>query len=395
VARSNAAWPLGLPSLALGALALLASGPVRADTPMPGFMPRPITPPPAGGVYAHTDDMRFVYRMTGFMHLETRSSFIEEDQVARSDVTFDLRRARAAVEGTMFRILDARLLFDLAMDVVPLDAYVDLRAHRAASLRFGKFKSPFGFERLAPVFAVQFTERAYPTQLAPNRDFGVFLHGQSERRTVGYEIAALGGAEDLEIRNFYAGAPHFAGRIFLMPFHATRLESLRELGLGASTTVGDDADANGLRLRWSVHGHYQLKRLGAWFEFVESSEGVGSHVPGESITNRAWMLQTSLALTEDVNDYFGIKPRHPFAPRLGRFGAFVVAARVHELRMGETSVEGGALVARAGGVALLWKLNHFFESRFDAEYSRRNERRDVAPTTIDEVSLRARLEARF
>jgi phosphate-selective porin OprO and OprP len=294
-------------------------------------------------------------------------------------------------------ILDARLMFDLAIDVVPLDAYLDLRAHRAASLRFGKFKSPFGFERLAPVFAVQFTERAYPTQLAPNRDFGVFLHGQSRQGTVGYEAALLGGAEDLENRNFYEGPPHFAGRVFVMPFHATQLVALRELGLGASTTIGDDADADGLRMRWSVHGHYQLRRLGAWFEYVESSEGVGSANAGEAVTNQAWVIQTSLALTDDLNDFFGIKPSRPFAPRVGRFGAFVVAARAHELRMrdGAPNADGGALVARAGGVALLWKLNHFFEGRLDAEYSRRNDRRTPAPTTIDEVSLRARLEARF
>jgi phosphate-selective porin OprO and OprP len=368
---------------------------------MPGWTPRPLTPPPAGGFFTHTDDMRFVYRMSGFVHLEADTFGVRDQEKVRQESVVGIRRARGIAEGTLFGILDARVMFDLEMDVVPLDAYVDLRAHRAANLRVGKFKSPFGFERLAQVFAVPFTERALPTRLAPNRDFGFFLHGESRGRALGYEVAVVGGADDLGIQHFYSGKPDFAGRVFLMPFRERGPESLRHLGAGLSTTLGESSEMEGLRLRWSVHGHYQLRRFAAWFDYVEKRDGVASGGLAEPLVSRAWMLQTSVALTDDENDFFGIKPRRPFAPREGHFGAFALALRVHELRGDERRsipgepAENGASTARAGGTALLWKLNHSLETRLDLEYTRRHGPAATISSTIDELAVRARLEARF
>jgi phosphate-selective porin OprO and OprP len=368
---------------------------------MPGWTPRPLTPPPAGGFFAQTDDMRFVYRMSGFVHLEADSFGVRDQEKVRQESVVGVRRSRGIAEGTLFGILDARVMFDLAMDVVPLDAYVDLRAHRAANLRVGKFKSPFGFERLAQVFAVPFTERALPTRLAPNRDFGVYLHGQSRSRTLGYEVAVLGGAEDLGIQHFYSGKPDFAGRVFVMPFGERGPEPLRNLGAGFSTTLGESSEREGLKLRWSVHGHYQYGRLGAWLDYVETRDGLAADVPTQNLVRRAWVLQTSVALTDDENDFFGIKPRRPFAPRQGHFGAFALALRVHELRgddrtpVTDETTQDAASTARAGGAALLWKLNHSLETRLDLEYTRRHEPAATSSSTIDELAVRARLEARF
>lgn len=367
---------------------------------MPGFM-APANRPPTGGIYEASGDGRFVYRMSGFVHGESVSTFARDEAESYSYTDVSLRRARAAVEATMFGVLDARLLWDFTMDVIPLDAYVELRLNPAANLRVGKFKSPFGFERLAPVYAVQFTERAYPTQLGPNRDFGVFLHGRSAARTVGYEVAFLGGAEDLEIQHFYDGSPSFAGRVYVMPFRGGGgPETLRDLGFGASTTAGESDESQGIQVRWSVHGHYQLARLGVWLEYVEKREGLGAAAITPR-TDRAYLLQTSVMLTDDDNDFFGLKPRRPFAPKKGQWGAVALATRFHELRQDdrtpitEPSPQSRTLAARAGGMALLWKLDRLVEARLDLEYARRRTLEVSSEARSEELALRARLEARF
>jgi phosphate-selective porin OprO/OprP len=40
--------------------------------------------------------------------------------------------------------------------------------------RAGQYKAPVGLERLQSASAIVFLERAFPTELAPNRDRGVF-----------------------------------------------------------------------------------------------------------------------------------------------------------------------------------------------------------------------------
>jgi phosphate-selective porin OprO and OprP len=383
--------------------ALLAPDAASADAPMPGFMSRPLSPPPAGGVFVRSDDGRFVYRMSGFVHLQTDALFRPTDEDSPRDVDVSVRRARLSLESTVFSIVDARLLFDVAMDVVPLDAYVDLRAHRALNVRVGKFKSPLSLERLAPVFAVPFIERAsLPTTLAPNRDFGVFVHGETMQQTFGYELALLGGADDLEVRNFYSGSPHVAGRLFVMPFRAaSRAAPLHGLGFGFSATAGDSRVNDGSKLRLSVHGHYQLERFAAWFEYVDNRDGVGATDPSVAVRKRAWVAQTSVALTADENDFFGLRPRRPFNLRAGHVGAVALALRVHELRSDEplgSDPEGAQSTptwARAAGAALLWKPNHVFEWRVDVEHTRRRGVTSAGPARGDETAVRTRLEVRF
>ena len=66
----------------------------------------------------------------------------------------------------------------------------------AAPAAGGKFKAPFGLERLQSATAMMFIERAFPTLLVPNRDLGVMLHGELARGPRHYQLGAINGVRD-------------------------------------------------------------------------------------------------------------------------------------------------------------------------------------------------------
>ena len=81
------------------------------------------------------------------------------------------------------------------------DAYIEMTHFPEASLRVGKFKGPFGLERLQSATSLMFLERGFPTSLGPNRDVGIQLSENSERgfsHAVGvFNGVADGGSSDL------------------------------------------------------------------------------------------------------------------------------------------------------------------------------------------------------
>ena len=92
--------------------------------------------------------------------------FTEQDD-SNTD-TFIFRRVRPIVEGTLGNVVDFRIMPDFANSTLVLqDAYLNLKHFPLANLQAGKFKAPFGLERLQSATAMTFVERALPTQLVP------------------------------------------------------------------------------------------------------------------------------------------------------------------------------------------------------------------------------------
>ncbi|MCX7086181.1 MAG: porin [Methylococcales bacterium] len=95
--------------------------------------------------------------------------------------SISLRQARMTLDGYVFNDLYFKIMTDFAQtnstaNLLP-DAYLDYNYFSAASLLVGKFKPSISLERLQGDVDTAFLERGFPTNLAPNRDAGIQLHG--------------------------------------------------------------------------------------------------------------------------------------------------------------------------------------------------------------------------
>src|SRR5438876_1774281 len=123
------------------------------------------------GFALRSADRGFQVKVNGYMQIDGRF-YVSPRQVDTS--TFLLRRIRPILQGTIYKNLEFRIMPDFGLGQFVLqEAYGDLRFWPKASLRFGKYKGPFGLERLQSAADLTFIDRSLPTNLAPNRDVGV------------------------------------------------------------------------------------------------------------------------------------------------------------------------------------------------------------------------------
>jgi len=291
---------------------------------------------------------------------------------------FYLRRVRPILEGTIWKYFDYRLMPDFGMGTTRLfDAYADIRYFREASLTAGKFKAPVSLERLQSATALTFIERAYPTQLAPNRDVGFMLHGEFDKpgfptdfKTlernqtfqgnfplymypdfIQYQLGVFNGSRNNgNIDSDTNDSKEVQARIFAHPFLHTGIEPLEGLGMGVAGTWGQpnsdrlsnyqspglnnifvynaNARADGTQYRvypqmywiWGPFqfvGEYALSNLDVANQTVVS--GADHTVASTNQTDQAWNATISYMLTGEENVFLrqGIKPRHEFDPMYG------------------------------------------------------------------------------
>ena len=183
----------------------------------------PVVTAGANGFSFRSADTNFVLSLHGVLQLDNRSFF--RDDGTRGNEGFILRRARPILQGTVFRDFDFMFVPDFGGSTVQIfDAYLNYRYSPELQLEAGKFKSPVGLEALQTDRDILFNERSIATDLMPNRDLGVMLHGDVGNGVISYAAALLNGAPDYsgtttnaDYDNFLA----FAGRAFAQPFKRT------------------------------------------------------------------------------------------------------------------------------------------------------------------------------
>jgi phosphate-selective porin OprO and OprP len=358
------------------------------------------------GFYLQSGDGKHKLRFGAIIQFEGRIFFADEDDPRTDQWTF--RSLRPELAGTLFGRFDFRLMPDFAGGRLSVqDAYVDLRATDAVRLRFGKFKVPFGLERLQSETTTLFAERGLPSQLAPNRDLGIQVFGDLAGGAFSYQVGAFngvadGGSGDGDVSD----DKELAARIFVKPF-AKLSPLLAELGVGAAVTYGDKQGtlavtdlpsfrtsaqasffayktgnalmeatiAAGAHYRASAQANYFAGPVGALAEYVYSSQKIvlgGNH---ERINSDAWQVAAQWVLTGEKATWKGVSPAKPLDPGKGQWGAFDLVARVGQLRFldGDLFEQGFADPTRAArratsaGVGLDWFPNRSIRFVLDFE----------------------------
>jgi phosphate-selective porin OprO/OprP len=365
----------------------------------------------ANGFSIRSADTNFVLKLRAYIQADARF-YADDHSAGTANDTLLMRRVRPILEGTVFEKYDFKLMLDFGSGVTASsannsyvqEAYVNARFLPQLQVQFGKFKEPVDLERLQSGANLLFVERGYPTQLAPNRDVGLQLHGGFGGATgsslLHYAVGAFngvadGGSGDIETAD---DEKDVAVRIFAHPFINTKVDALRRFGIGVAGTYGDQegalrsfssvgqqrffavrtsADpatapnvvANGVHWRLAPQGYYYFGPFGLFGEYIISSQDVQQAGAGAGagafaeLRHTAWQVAASYFLTGEENSFKAVTPKKSFAPAKGGWGAWEIAARVGELDVDDdafpiyASPTGSATKAFSWGVGLNWHFN--------------------------------------
>ena len=324
------------------------------------------------------------YRLQIGLLLQADGRFAAQDDTAAFTDTFAIRRLRPYLRGRILRRFEFYLNPDFAGGtLVVQDAYFDTIFSPAFRIRAGKGKHPFGMERLHSASNLLFMDRALPTALAPNRDLGVQVLGDVKGGVFSYLAGVMngvadGGAADVDTN----GGKDVSARVIVRPFTRNITSRFRGLGVAVAGNTGNQsgaaalpsfrtqtlqqpyfsyatgAVANGRRVRYSPQLFFFRGPFGGWAEYVHTEVPVTRNGVSDDIAARAWQVAASWVLTgETATDASaGVRPRAIFDPSTGHWGAFQLAARVHELDVDQTAVDLGFAAAGSSRKAQSWTV---------------------------------------
>jgi phosphate-selective porin OprO/OprP len=296
--------------------------------------------------------------------------------------TWLLRRARPIVEGTFANIFDFRFNPDFAGGkTVIQDAFVAARFDPLFVVTAGKFKEPFGLERLQLSPNNRFIELGLPSDIVPNRDLGLQVSGTYTfpTGTLTYQVGYFNGVVD-GVSTDANSTPDvdnndkkdWVARLFAQPFLTTD-SVFRNLGAGVAvgwvneagiatntllptyktetqrnffsydpaTNTAGPTIANGERLRVSPQAYYYYRSFGLLTEYVAESQDVSRTfgTGAKALTRRArldpssWQVGANFLVTGEEATFGTLVPNRPFALDSPGWGALEFAARVSELKL--------------------------------------------------------------
>jgi phosphate-selective porin OprO/OprP len=357
-------------------------------------------------------------KLRGTLHFDGR--FFESDDPSSTPLTdtWQVTRLRPIVEGTLGGIYDFKFMPDFGQGkTIIQDAYVTARFLPQFQVTAGKFKAPFGLERIQSANDIRFVSRAFPTSLAPNRDLGLQVGGNFLGDRLSYAVSWTNGVNDGSSTDAFGDVDTNSGkewtaRLFAQPFSDSDSFLLRGLGFGIAGSRGSfdgttaqplvgsyktpaqstffayrggtasPVLANGERTRIGPQFYWYAGRFGLLGEYTEESQDVvrttvAAGRQTASFDTSAWQLQASLFLTGEEESFRGFKPNNVFSLDNHTWGAFELVARYHVLDPDDDAFLGGAASfadpavsarkASAYGVGLNWYFNENLKWVLDYE----------------------------
>jgi phosphate-selective porin OprO/OprP len=350
---------LGQRALAIAAFATFALPPAaRAQSSSAGQSAPAVVAGWQNGFFVQSADGRNKLSFGAVIQEDGRFSV---DDPSAFTSTFTLRKARLGIQGQVAKYFAFRLTPELGNgSATVVDAYADVRFSPAFSVRIGKDKTPVGLELLYGDPGLYFNERSLVSLLVPNRDDGVQVRGDVAGGAVSYAIGVFNGVPDGSSTTTDVdtnGGKDVAGRLQVRPFHRTgRAASAFDnfgLHLGFSsgsqtgalpsfkTSAGQrfftyaGANADGDRTRVSPGIFYCYKSLGVFGEYARTRQDVTKPDVTGTVTNEAWDASGTFILTGETASNGVIRPKRPFDPASGAWGAVEIVARYATLTVDE------------------------------------------------------------
>jgi phosphate-selective porin OprO/OprP len=318
-------------------------------------------------VQSATGDYRLVLGAT--VQVDGRFSFDEPTPITN---TFAIRKARPTISGRVAKFFEFKLMPDFGTGTATLlDAYIDTRFTPRFRIRSGKDKTPVGYELLQGDPYLLFAERTLASSLVPNRDVGFQAIGDLAHG-VTFAGGIFNGVPDSNISPIDVdtnNSKDVAGRVtWTLPegfgLHVggsagsqTGALPLFRTSLGQPYfSYAPGVVAAGDRRRVTPAVFYYHKALGGFAEYMRSSQDVSHVSVVDRVTNEAWEVTGSYVLTGEPASDRGIRPKRPFDPQGGGWGALQLVARYSELHVDPIAFSRGFAAATASADAASWAI---------------------------------------
>ena len=239
-----------------------------------------------------------------------------------------LRRARLNATATFAESVEARVETEFAgslseanaMRAQLTDGYFLWKARPEAQLRFGQFKTPFGFEQLAADPRLFTIERSLGNdRLTLSRQIGGQVGGDLLNQQLSYAVGAFNGTSVNSSSNDNSKFT-LAGRLSAVPLAPAKGSSGPRLALGVNGYISDDDQLSGQpgefkfntstnkasdniftgeRAGWGADAQFSVSRLDLWAEYLGARYEPDNDKPSAEINAAAWYVQAAWYLLPD------------------------------------------------------------------------------------------------
>jgi phosphate-selective porin OprO/OprP len=414
-----------VPSEALQPTMELPEGGTSEQAPKPeqeGDKRLPMVDVSEKGLIFRSKDNAHSIRLGGLLQLDDRE-FV--DPPTSQESKFLIRRARPYASGYFFDDWEYRFAPEFALSApnavaystTIADGYINFNTIEEIQVEAGKFKPPLALEMLISDAYLQFAERSLTSNLSPDRDIGVMVHGRLFEGKLSYSAMVGAGARNDTLQT---GLDYDSGetgyfRLYAQPFLGEdkapeALHGLR-LGIGGSIQWATQSSAttsqlfqnystdggnnflifpNGLNVQgehWRIcpQIYYEYGPFSLLSEFIAEKQGVNTAGlgTGGGFTNyetTAWSVTLNYLLTGEKATLNGVVPEKPLNFDTGDIGAWELSFRYDGIAMGANMfrpVDQGGLgisaIDNATAVngfsgALNWYINRIMKLGFTVEY---------------------------
>jgi phosphate-selective porin OprO/OprP len=313
--------------------------------------------------------------------------------------TFTIRKLRPTFSGRIAKYFEFKATPDFGNGTTVLqDAFFDTRfsaTSNAFRLRVGKDKTPIGYEVLIGDANLFFPERALASSLVPNRDVGIQAVGELAGSRVIYSGGIFNGVVDGSSSTADVDPnsdKDIAGRVTLQPWRSTANPSpaLSGLGIHLGGSIGNQTGAlptfrtsvgqtyftyatgvtgDGRRTRVTPAAFYFYRNIGAFTEYTLSTQELARFGVTREIANHAMQATLAFNVTGESVTTGTTRPRAPFDPAAGQWGALQVVARFSHLEIDGDAFLNGLAAAGASGRADQWTFGlNWFPTAFTKWY---------------------------
>jgi phosphate-selective porin len=227
-----------------------------------------------------------------------------------------LRRARLGVSGSFQEQFDFKLEADFGANSLSeqtgyragiTDAFVNWNRYSFANVKFGQFKTPFGYEQLQADTKILTVERSLPNdRLTDSRQIGLGVAGDIVSNRLSYSVGAFNGSG---VNNSFNDNDNFmwAGRVSGVVFDgkiadrdarvaiginglSTRDTGISKTGFGFDAVAGGAVDNlfTGQRQAWGIDAQAKWGLFGLEGEYLCSEFKPTNPAPSARLTADGW-----------------------------------------------------------------------------------------------------------